>query len=282
MRNVIVHDDFTRDPLVEFVSSKENLKAPEAISISDFLSSHGVSYDPDNAVLRRSDAGKSPNSDIRILDRVVELSSATIERMGQGASLLHRGQVFDHYQSILAEHSAHRTQMRYSTVGRLHPLPTQWHLVREAGIAVRTPQYCYGYGPTPIDVKGLADPIFKSPFDLYGWSNRTPPPAGELWDQFVVDLPTGSPVLTYFLGEQRSMHVLKEGDTPLPVEQNETLFGLMEEISALFGSSATGEILWWVDGDETTFGAFSHFLAGAARTPCFGTHASEFLGHYFE
>lgn len=285
MLNLIVCDDFVGDPLTDVAASLSEPGAPQFIRLSDFLKREGCYYNSDDATLCRHPVAVGETHDgspVRILDRVIEVSPKTVEVIGADEGLLHRGQILDRYQAILASHDTPQPEMRYSTVGRLHPLPTQWYLVERAGLPVATPVYRYGYGPTPIDTDDLSAPIFKSPFDLYKWKPNEPPDQeGELWDQFAVDLPAGVPVLTYFLGETRALHFLKEADELPPEHVCRGLFAQMAAVATLFGSPVAGEVLWYVDGENVTFAAFSHFLSGAAQTPSFAADAEAFFRSYF-
>jgi len=285
MPNVIVCDDFVGDPLADIAASLDGADTPEFILLSDFLDREGYYYDRDDATLRRRTESLDDFDDLptmRILDRVVELSPRTVDVIGGENGVLQRGQILDRYRAILTRHKTPVPDMRYSTVGRLHPLPTQWYMVDHAGLPVATPVYRYGYGPTPIDTDDLAAPIFKSPFDLYKWKpNQPPEQEGELWDQFAADLPAGVPVLTYFLGETRALHFLKEVDVLPPEHVCRGLFVHMDAVAALFGNPVAGEVLWYVDGEDVTFAAFSHFLSGAAQTSSFAADAEAFFRSYF-
>lgn len=280
-QHLIVCDDFVGDPLTDIAAEIDGHGKPEYILLSDFLAQEGYTYDSDEADLELT--GSEPSaSGFRILDRVVELSPKTVEKIGKGEGLLQRGQILARYQSLLAKYGVDTDGRRYSTVGHLHPLPTQWHIVDKANLGVTVPAYVYGYGPTPVDAGHLEAPIFKSPFDLYSWKAGDGPPDDELiWDQFATETPAGVPVLTYFLGSVRAMHVLKDSpDRPSQVTLR-SLFDKMGDIAELFGHPLTGECLWYIDGKKIVFAAFSHFLSGAGKSETFKPNAELFFREYF-
>lgn len=251
------------------------------LCISDFLEEEGFSYDSDIADLTREEPRIAGTSERRILDRVVELSPKTVDKIGKSDGALQRSQILSRYRELLEQYGTPAPKMRYSTIGRLHPLPTQWHIISQAGLPIETPTYIYGYGPTPIETTKLRSPVFKSAFDLYKWKANTLPADENPWDQFAADVPLGNPILTYFLGPAQYLACLREGDVEPSDETRAELFALMSKIRNLFGAPQCGEILWYIDDGRYTFAAFSHFLSGSSMIASFKDHAIRFLDVYF-
>lgn len=281
MRKIVVSDDFVGDPLTDVVADMEDPGELQYICISDFLKSEGFSYDSDLADLYRNEGFDRQTFGTMILDRVVELSPKTVDKIGEAEGLLQRGQILSRYRELLEHYGTPRPEMRYSTVGRLHPLPTQWHIIDEAGLPIEMPAYRYGYGPTPINADDFQTPVFKSAFDLYKWKPNEPPNDEQPWDQFAVDVPPGNPILTYFFGGDQYLACLRENYAEPSDRTRSELFALMSRIRKLFGEPQCGEILWYVDDDRYTFAAFSHFLSGSSMSPSFSDNAIRFFDAYF-
>lgn len=282
MEKIVVCDDFVGDPLTDVVADMEVSGELQYMRISDFLEREGFTYDSELADLCQSENSDRNTLETMILDRVIELSPKTVEQIGKAEGLLQRGQILSRYRELLQHYGTPMPDMRYSTVGKLHPLPTQWHIIDEAGLPIKTPTYRYGYGPTPIDTDDLQSPVFKSAFDLYKWKPNEPPEDEQPWDQFAVDVPSGNPILTYFLGADQYIACLREADAEPSDQTRVELLALMSKIRELFGKPQSGEILWYVDDGSYTFAAFSHFLSGASMTPSFAENARRFFDAYFE
>lgn len=279
MHNLIVCDDFVADPLAQAAGELAGSNAPRPVKLSEFLQLQGFGFDAMTGQMQRQ---HRPAGDwqARILDRVIEVSRKTVEMFDGGKGVLERGQIYACYEDALREHAAGSGAARqYSTVGRLVPLPTQWHLIQQAGLGVSVPDYLYGYGPTPVDASGFTRPVFKSPFDLYHWRPDEAEP-GDIWDQFVVESPQGAAVLVYFLGQRYCVAALRDGEKAIARDQASTLIALSQRVAQTF-SAEIGEVLWYVSGDEIVFAAFSHFLNGAPRTDQFPARARDYLSEYF-
>lgn len=281
MEKIVVCDDFVGDPLTDVVAELSEVGEVRFLRISDFLEEEGFQYDNGRADLVRGESRIGGSSEKMILDRVVELSPKTVDKISGADNALQRGQILSRYAELLAQYHTPVPEMRYSTVGKLHPLPTQWHLIKNAALPVETPSYVYGYGPTPIETSDMRSPVFKSAFDLYRWKANEPQKDEQPWDQFAADVPVGTPVITYFLGAAQYTASLREFDGNVPDEARDELFTLMSKIRHLFGAPQCGEILWYVDKERYTFAAFSHFLSGCSMMPSFEEQAREFLDHYF-
>lgn len=281
MKNLIVCDDFVTDPLAQAAAGLAEAGAPRVVLLSDFLSDQGFAFDALTGQMQRRSAAAPAPEPCRILDRVVEVSRKTVDVFDGGAGLLQRGQILACYETALHEHAAGPGANRqYATVGRLLPLPTQWHLIEQAGLGVSVPDYLYGYGPTPVDASGLERPVFKSPYDLYHWRPNEPEP-GDVWDQFLVESPQGAPVLVDFFEDRFTVTALREGCEDIARDKAERLINLSQRAAEVFGA-AHGEVLWYIGDDKILFAAFSHFLKGAARTGAFTDHARDYLADFFK
>jgi hypothetical protein len=280
MSKVIVCDDFQPDPLAQVALGLPSGKAPRVVMLSDFLDGNGFAFDPETGQMRRNAPAREGGAQ-QILDRVVEVSQKTVAEIDGAKDLLQRGQVYACYEAVLNERGLVGAERQYSTVGRLLPLPTQWRLVGQAGLPVTTPRFLYGYGPMPVDTSTLERPTYKSPYDLYHWRANRPEEEGEIWDQFVVESPEGAPVLVWFLGDEYVVNALRKGEEQIAHDVSATIVPLSRRIAELFAANL-GEVLWYVNGAEIMFAAFSHFLKGASLTPEFSTRAVAFLEDYFD
>lgn len=281
MQNLIVCDDFVADPLAQAAAGLPAGQAPEVVHLSDFLSRQGFRFDAATGQMQREHGPSHDAPPCRILDRVVEVSRKTVDVFDGGLGLLQRGQISACYEAALHEHGAGaRAARQYSTVGRLLPLPTQWHLIEQAGLGVSVPDYLYGYGPTPVDASVFERPVFKSPYDVFHWRPNEPE-TGDIWDQFVVESPQGAPVLVYFLEDRYVVTAMREGEEDIAEAHSHALITASQRAAAIFGA-ANGEVLWYVAGDTLLFAAFSHFLKGAAQTGEFTANARDYLAAYFE
>jgi hypothetical protein len=275
----MIVDDAANDPLAE-VGSALGEDGIEVLRLSDFVRREGFDFDPDSADLRRVRRGgpAGPES-LRILDRVVAISPFTLSQFDGGERLLRPGQLSFAYESLLREKGrAPDDGVAYSTVGKVLPLPTQWRLVLQNFPDVGVPAYKHGYGPEVVPAEDFERPIFKSPFDLYSWKTNERPEE-VVWDQFIVEAPAGTPVLSYFLGSTVIVSSLR-AEVELEPRSVDRLSNLTLGIGRLFGADV-GEILWFIDGDELTFAAFSHQLAAARRHGQFAQAAEGFLRETF-
>ncbi len=209
------------------------------------------------------------------------MSQKTVAGFDGAKDLLQRGQVFACYETVLNECGLSGADRHYSTMGRLLPLPTQCRLVGQAGLPVTTPRFLYDYGPMPVDASRLERPTYKSPYDLYHWRANQPEEEGDIWDQFVVESPQGAPVLVWFLGQDHAVNALRKGEEQIAQDVSATLVAFSRRIAGLFGATL-GEVLWYVNGAEIMFAAFSYFLKGASLTPEFSTRAAALLEDFFE
>jgi hypothetical protein len=262
----VVYDDAVGDPIVD-VLLKEPISGVESIALSEFLGLCQVRVDPDLALL------SEPSGQMHhVIDRVVEISSQTILRIGGGVDIT-RGQVFSVYESILATGVPLEPSRKYCSMGQLFPLPTQWELLRQSYPDLLFPQYIYGYGPENIDPSECVDPIFKSPFDLYSWRPNCRP-EGNVWDEFVVSRPRGRPIISYRVGSSTIVESL-DGDG-IDSVLKALLTDLTKRVLQSF-SASIGEVLWFAEEGRVVFAAFSMFLAGAAKSPKFAGVARAYV-----
>lgn len=274
MTLMLVCDDFVGDTLADVA------KAPEAplarvVTLSELFALNGIGFDPERGDLARTGAARPPEG-ARILDRVAEISPETLKRLDGDTGMLRAGQVFAWYDALVRDAAPASADCQYTRLGKLLPLPTQWYLVAAAGLGLAVPDFVYGYGPAEVDASALDSPIFKSPFDLYNWrANQRP--EGLIWDELVVARPTGSPVICYFLGSSTfSVRSLGPAAEPISEATLAELKRITPELRKLFAAEV-GECLFFVDGEQITFCAFSHFLFGADRVDGFAAEATAWL-----
>ena len=273
MSAILVLDDAVGDPIAD-VLTRHPIDGLAIVPLSDFLKASGVAYDEDSGRLTKLSL-KDGTYD-RVLDRVVEISPLAIENFAGGKSSLQRGQLYSAYEELMAETETLSERRQYTGLGKLVPLPTQWFIIAKNLPHVATPSFRYGYGPEVIDAEGLREPIHKSPFDLYTWKPNERA-EGFIWDDFIVSRPAGRPFLAYRLNERVIIEALDSGE--IDPGSCSDLANLTGEALDLF-SANIGEVLWFLDGDRPVFAAFSHFLAGAAKSPQFENEARRYLGSF--
>jgi hypothetical protein len=270
MSTVLVLDDAVGDPLAD-VLMRFPLDGLSIAQLSDFLKSNGVAYDePTGRLVSHANSVAGPD---RVIDRVVEISPLAIENLSGAKSSLQRGQVYAAYEELMATTETPDEGRQYTGLGKLVPLPTQWFIIAENLPHVATPSFRYGYGPEVINADGLHEPIHKSPFDLYTWKPNERV-EGFIWDDFIVSRPAGRPFLTYKLNDNVKIDAL-DGGGASPAH-DDLLMRLTVDVLDLF-SARIGEILWFIEDDRPVFAAFSHFLAGAAKSSDFEDEARAYL-----
>jgi hypothetical protein len=276
---VLIVDDAMTDPLAE-VGKALGDEGIEVLRLSDFVRREGFDFDPEAADLRRlRTSGSAEPEQRRVLDRVVTVSTMSLSQFDGGERLLRPGQLSFAYETLLGEIGcAPDAGAAYSTVGKVLPLPTQWRLVSQNLPELAVPAYKHGYGPEMVPADDFEKPIFKSPFDLYSWKTNERPDE-VVWDQFIVEAPGGTPVLSYFLGSNAIVSSLR-AEVELEPESAARLSNLTLEIGRLFRAQV-GEILWFVEGDKVVFAAFSHLLAAARRHGQFAEAAEGYLREFF-
>jgi hypothetical protein len=275
----MIVDDAADDPLAE-VGDALGEEGIEVLRLSDFVRREGFDFDPEAADLRRVRKSEPARPELgRVLDRIVAVSSLSLSQFDGGERLLRPGQLSFAYEMLLEEKGcAPESGIAYSTVGKVLPLPTQWRLVSQNLPDVGVPAYKHGYGPEMVPAEDFKKPIFKSPFDLYSWRTNERPDE-VVWDQFIVEAPAGTPVLSYFLGLNAVVSSLR-AEVELEPETSARLSELTLAIARLLRAEV-GEILWFVEGDRVVFAAFSHMLAAARRHGRFAEAAGGFLRGFF-
>jgi hypothetical protein len=267
VQTCLILDDKIGDPIADLLL-KRPIDDIQIIDLSRFLSECGVKSDNRG----RLSIGSSALRPVSVIDRVVEISPATVEAIGGPDTVLQRGQVFAAYQALISPVVELSVRRQYTCLGKLVPLPTQWHLVQKRLPQTHIPKFIYGYGPVKVDTTELLSPIHKSPFDLYAWKPNKRP-EGMPWDELVVDRPKGRPFLSFQLGGELIVEPLDGGSCDNVHDMISPLFPTLLEVFA----AEIGEALWFVDGRSITFAAFSHFLAGAAKSARFEDATYAFL-----
>ena len=273
MSAILVLDDVIGDPIAD-VLTRYPIEGWAIVQLSDFLKARGVIYDDESGRLAKLPLENASHH--RVLDRVVEISPLAIENFAGGKSSLQRGQLYSAYERLIAGTETLSERRQYTGLGKLLPLPTQWFIIAQNLPHVATPYFRYGYGPEIIDAEELCEPIYKSPFDLYTWKPNERV-EGSIWDDFIVSRPAGRPILAYKLTENVKVEALDGGE--IDSTSSDVLADLTVETLELF-SANIGEVLWFLDGDRPVFAAFSHFLAGAAKSPEFENEARKYLSGF--
>jgi hypothetical protein len=263
MITTIVVDDENRDTAATNVGSVlSNRGGAEVVTLSDFLLKAGVQFDADSGSLKwDQEIFHEHFQDARsrrICNRVVSIGKQTMAALDSHQHVISSNLVFSQYARLLQEFSqVWGTPGMYSPVGHLLPLNLQWRLFAARIRDISTPKFVYGFGTEKVDVSDFRQPIWKSPFDVYGWK-----PAEEInvprLHPFVVDKPSGYPVILFFAGEAAAVFPL---GSPHDVDDRvrERLINRTNDIKNMFGAFM-GETLFFLDQDELTFAAFSHYL----------------------
>lgn len=261
MLTTIVVDNKYRDTAAkEVLSMLSQRGAAKLVNLSEFLTHAGVKFDEETGYLSWNKAifsKRFPDPDLhRICNRVITISNSTSAELEGKRGVLTPNLVFYSYAKVLKQFSTVWGEPgMYSPVGNLLPLNLQWRLFASRIKEVSTPKFAYGFGFASIDTHDFRQPIWKSPFDLYGWKpeevdhNRIHP--------FVVDRPSGAPVFLYFIGASAEVFTRDIGsvDTQTATKLLECA-GPMREMFGAF----MGEALFFAEGNRLTFGAFSHYL----------------------
>ena len=141
----------------------------------------------------------------------------------------------------------------YSLCGDNLPLYLQWLRVRSECPEFNTPNYAYAFGSLAPEVERFKNVIYKSAYDHKAWKPNSPP--AFWWHTFAVDRPDGTPVVASVIGD----NAVVVGEVANPVIC--MIRKQSPSIARLFGSEF-GEILFFVEGSEVCFGAFTHQVTG--------------------
>lgn len=146
----------------------------------------------------------------------------------------------------------------YGLCGDYLPLYLQWRRVGELNLSLTTPHYTYEFCSVPPDVTGFAAPIYKSVFDLRTWKPNAAPPS--FWHSFVVDRPVGQPVVSVVIGQRVLVSCAVPQATRQRIEQASVA------VCKAFGTQF-GEILFFHEGQQLCFAAFSHVVKQSLAAP---------------
>lgn len=141
----------------------------------------------------------------------------------------------------------------YSLCGDNLPLYLQWQCVHNAFLDFSIPDYAYAFGSLAPEVASFRRVVYKSAYDFKTWRPNEPP--ATWWHTFAVDRPAGTPVVASVVGNG----VVVMGD--IDVQQSSRICEASPVIARLFGSDF-GEILYFINGTELYFGAFTHHVTG--------------------
>ena len=274
MKNVIVYDGVAVDPVCRAVMA-EPVEGVEVVNLLPFMRGMGCTLD--------EEAGRmsipSEPEEMKVLDRVVEVGPETVDDFGRNVTFLSRGHVQECYARVLADVDGTSRRGLYSTVGTLVPLPTQWALVERAGLPVLIPEFRHAYGPVQIDAEGFERPIYKSPYDLYGWRPNEAP-KGRTYDQLIVERPAGEAIVGWAFGDEVRCTAPDGGPAADPAAA-EAVAQLMPSVLRVFGA-AIGEALWFAEpGEAPTFASFSHSFYGAKGAVEFPALARGYVARHF-
>lgn len=139
----------------------------------------------------------------------------------------------------------------YGLCGDHLPLYMQWQRVKERLPDCLVPRYHYAFGSAAPNIDGFTAPIYKSVYDFRAWKQNAAPEIP--WHVFVVDRPTGQPLIAAIVGDRVFFSALVEKR----LQQQLDAYSVV--IARAFGSEF-GEILYFVDGDRICFAAHSHVI----------------------
>jgi hypothetical protein len=271
MITTVIVDDVFRDSAADHVSSVlSNHGGAEVVNLSAFLTEAGVKFSPDSGHLIWDKATlyeRFPDArSRRICNRVVSISRGTPGALDGQQAILSPNLVFYSYAMVLKEFQhVWGLPGMYSPVGNLLPLNLQWRLFGSKIRDIETPKFAYGFGFTKLDIHDFHQPLWKSPFDLYGWKleemkqNQIHP--------FVVDRPKGNPVFLYFVGNSADVFTLGSG-REVDEATKIRLIQCASPIKDMFGAFM-GEALFFADQGRLTFAAFSHYLKTSLTSASF-------------
>jgi hypothetical protein len=262
MATTIVVDDGFRSSAADLILATLTSQGPaELLELSSFLTKAGVTFDRasgylvwDEATLRQS----FPDYNSRnICNRVISISKQTPRALDGNTGILPPAVVLDSFALVLRQFPhVWGKPGKYSAVGHLLPLNLQWQLFKSRVIDIATPNFAYGFGFARPDTNLFRQPIWKSPFDFYGWKPNEREQSGI--HPFVVDRPAGYPVLLYFVGESAEIFTIS-GREQIQGPVRMRIFDCVRALRGMFEASM-GEALFFVDEDRLTFAAFSHHL----------------------
>jgi hypothetical protein len=258
---VIVDDEFRDTAAAHVASVLSSRGRADVVKLSVFLTEAGVKFHRESGNLSWDKAtfhGRFPDrSSHRICNRVVSISKGTPAALDGRQQILSPNLIFHSYAEVLKEFpQVWGVPGMYSPVGNLLPLTLQWRLFSSKVRDIATPRFAYGFGFVKIDIHDFRQPLWKSPFDLYGWKpeeikqTRIHP--------FVVDRPIGKPVFLYFVGGSTEVFTLGP-ERRIDERINARLLQCVGPIKNMFGAFM-GEALFFADEDRLTFAAFSHYL----------------------
>ncbi len=262
MHTSIIIDENHNDTAAATIAGVTGEYGPsEIVTLAQFLRDAGVRFDQDTGYLDwDEDAFTRRFGDTRehaICNRVVTVSEQTASALDGHRGILTTNFVLAAYARVLAEFPRVWGGLKRYPAGHLLPLNLQWRAFAERVHDVGTPRFAYGFGAQELDVSDFREPLWKSAFDLYTWKTAAGAARPEL-HPFVVDKPTGEPVVAYFVGEACDAFALRTYDEP-GAEIKARLAACMAPVRDAF-KPFMGECLFFVDGESIVFAAFSNHL----------------------
>jgi hypothetical protein len=243
----------------------------ELVTVSEFLKRAGTRY-CDRSAFLVSDAALLDNfrraqGDRLVINRVVDVSAATVAALDRGDGLISQMLVMSEYCRILGLLANVRgLPGLYSPAGNKLPLNLQWKLMNDAVPALATPKFFYGFGAVEAPVDDYRDPLWKSNFELYDW-RRSEALQVQL-HPFVVDKPRGEPVVAYFVGDRSATFRATDFGSLSPA-LHDRLVTTLDAVRKTFAAEM-GEVLFYASEEGPVFAAFSHYLKTAGLHPKFG------------
>jgi hypothetical protein len=265
-------DSGINDEVADTAASLEDLPV-KLLTLDDLFGQCSVTYDTDKAAfdfdnIHIPDALKNGN----VVNRIVGISEGTLSRLDSNSDTVNRGMVNGALRDVLKRTGpVWGMPGLYSSVGHSFSLPLQWERVADALPELDLPSFMYGIAKQDIDASGMAKPLWKSPFNMLDWSSAAAEEVER--NKFVVDMPAGTPVIFYFVGEACAGFALRPG-YEIPKDIADTKSGWIQKVRMLFDASA-GEILVMVDEGNLTFMAFSHSMGTSVDDPSFKSIVSQ-------
>jgi hypothetical protein len=264
MRSAIIVDEGAPDSAaapIAAVLAKHG--QAQTFTLAEFLNRAGVCFNTETGFLEWDpsafDQGFEGRRPDLICNRVVKISDETLAALDGSSNVLTANFALNAYARVLAQTPNVWGSLDAYPAGHALPLNLQWRALSGRVPDIGTPRFIYGFGAETVDVSDFREPLWKSPFDLYTWKAVDGGTRQEL-HAFVIDKPAGEPVVSYFVGSQSDSFKLRSGaDLDADEVVLEKIRRGVEAAGDLF-KAYMGECLFFVDGQDVVFAAFSQHM----------------------
>ena len=284
---VIIDDaapDSAADRLLAVLNRLKGITArPTPASV--FFQNAGYRYDREvGALCRDEESFRSFSSEGRerhILNRLVQISEETCyalldDAFPPNANALPGSFLMSAMAAALGTHDhVWGRPGRYSSVGDLLTLDLQWYEFSRRRQDIAVPLYSY-YQFSPGDAE-FARPIWTNPFDFYNWKVTASPEFSDL-HPFVVERPLGMPIILYFIGDSTEAFPMEPG-SKIDRSVKQRILDCVPTLRSTFKADL-GEAIFFADGNDIVFGAFSHYLKTSMHRERFDSVAERGLASW--